>query len=44
MLLDILLAVLIVGCLSLIGVIYTVVNILIDLVHGLLDPRLWEQL
>jgi peptide/nickel transport system permease protein len=28
----------------LIGVIYTVVNILTDLVHGLLDPRLWEQL
>jgi peptide/nickel transport system permease protein len=27
-----------------IGVIYTVVNILTDLVHGLLDPRLWEQL
>jgi peptide/nickel transport system permease protein len=28
----------------LIGVIYTIVNILTDLVHGLLDPRLWEQL
>src|SRR5580700_8131521 len=28
----------------LIGVIYTFVNILTDLVHGLLDPRLWEQL
>jgi peptide/nickel transport system permease protein len=28
----------------LVGVIYTVVNILTDLVHGLLDPRLWEQL
>jgi peptide/nickel transport system permease protein len=28
----------------LIGVVYTVVNILTDLVHGLLDPRLWEQL
>jgi peptide/nickel transport system permease protein len=28
----------------LIGVVYTVVNIVIDLVHGLLDPRLWEQL
>jgi peptide/nickel transport system permease protein len=28
----------------LIGVVYTIVNILIDLVHGLLDPRLWEQL
>jgi peptide/nickel transport system permease protein len=28
----------------LIGVIYTVVNILTDLVHGLLDPWLWEQL
>jgi len=28
----------------LIGVIYTVVNILTDLVHGLLDPRLREQL
>jgi peptide/nickel transport system permease protein len=28
----------------LIGIIYTVVNILTDLVHGLLDPRLWEQL
>jgi peptide/nickel transport system permease protein len=27
-----------------IGVIYTVVNILTGLVHGLLDPRLWEQL
>jgi peptide/nickel transport system permease protein len=28
----------------LIGVVYTIVNILTDLVHGLLDPRLWEQL
>jgi peptide/nickel transport system permease protein len=28
----------------LIGVVYTVINILTDLVHGLLDPRLWEQL
>jgi peptide/nickel transport system permease protein len=28
----------------LIGVVYTVVNILTDLVHGLLDPRLWEEL
>jgi len=28
----------------LIGVIYTVVNILVDLIHGLMDPRLWEQL
>jgi peptide/nickel transport system permease protein len=28
----------------LVGVVYTVVNILTDLVHGLLDPRLWEQL
>jgi peptide/nickel transport system permease protein len=28
----------------LVGVIYTAVNILTDLVHGLLDPRLWEQL
>ena len=28
----------------LIGVIYSIVNILTDLVHGLLDPRLWEQL
>jgi peptide/nickel transport system permease protein len=28
----------------LIGVVYTVVNILTDLAHGLLDPRLWEQL
>src|ERR1051325_771177 len=28
----------------LIGVVYTVVNILTDLVHGWLDPRLWEQL
>jgi peptide/nickel transport system permease protein len=28
----------------LIGVIYTIVNILTDLAHGLLDPRLWEQL
>jgi len=27
----------------LVGVVYTVVNILIDLVHGWLDPRLWEQ-
>ena len=27
----------------LIGVVYTLVNILIDLVHGWLDPRLWEQ-
>jgi peptide/nickel transport system permease protein len=27
----------------LVGVIYAVVNILTDLVHGLLDPRLWEQ-
>jgi len=26
-----------------IGVVYTLVNILIDLVHGWLDPRLWEQ-
>ena len=28
----------------LIGVIYAVVNILVDLVHGLIDPRLREQL
>jgi peptide/nickel transport system permease protein len=28
----------------LIGVVYTLVNILTDLVHGWLDPRLWEQL
>jgi peptide/nickel transport system permease protein len=28
----------------LIGVVYTIVNIVTDLVHGLLDPRLWEQL
>ncbi len=28
----------------LIGVVYAVVNILVDLVHGLLDPRLREQL
>jgi peptide/nickel transport system permease protein len=28
----------------LIGVIYTAVNILTDLAHGLLDPRLWDQL
>jgi peptide/nickel transport system permease protein len=28
----------------LIGVVYTIVNILTDLVHGWLDPRLWEQL
>jgi len=28
----------------LVGVIYTAVNILTDLVHGLLDPRLREQL
>jgi peptide/nickel transport system permease protein len=27
-----------------VGVVYTVVNILTDLVHGLFDPRLWEQL
>jgi peptide/nickel transport system permease protein len=27
-----------------IGVIYALVNILVDLVHGLIDPRLWEQL
>ena len=27
----------------LIGVVYTLVNILIDLIHGWLDPRLWEQ-
>jgi peptide/nickel transport system permease protein len=27
----------------LIGVVYTIVNILTDLVHGWLDPRLWEQ-
>ena len=28
----------------LVGVIYAVVNILVDLVHGLIDPRLREQL
>jgi peptide/nickel transport system permease protein len=28
----------------LIGVVYAVVNILVDLIHGLIDPRLWEQL
>lgn len=28
----------------LVGVVYTVVNVLTDLVHGILDPRLWEQL
>jgi peptide/nickel transport system permease protein len=28
----------------LIGVIYALINILVDLVHGLIDPRLWEQL
>jgi peptide/nickel transport system permease protein len=28
----------------LIGIVYTIVNILTDLVHGWLDPRLWEQL
>jgi peptide/nickel transport system permease protein len=27
-----------------VGIVYTIVNILTDLVHGLLDPRLWEQL
>ena len=27
----------------LVGVIYTAVNILTDLIHGWLDPRLWEQ-
>jgi peptide/nickel transport system permease protein len=28
----------------LIGVVYTLVNILIDLIHGWLDPRLWAQM
>ncbi|HEX3952695.1 MAG TPA: ABC transporter permease [Stellaceae bacterium] len=28
----------------LVGVVYTIVNLLTDLVHGWLDPRLWEQL
>jgi peptide/nickel transport system permease protein len=28
----------------LIGVIYAVTNIITDLVHGLIDPRLWDQL
>ena len=32
------------GVLVLIADIYAIVNILTDLVHGLLDPRLWEQL
>jgi peptide/nickel transport system permease protein len=27
-----------------IGVVYVTVNVLVDLVHGLIDPRLWEQL
>ena len=27
-----------------VGVIYAIVNILVDLVHGLLDPRVAEQL
>ena len=27
----------------LIGVIYAIVNILVDVVHGLVDPRLREQ-
>ena len=27
-----------------IGVVYITVNVFIDLVHGLIDPRLWEQL
>ncbi len=27
-----------------VGVIYAVINILVDLVHGLLDPRVAEQL
>jgi peptide/nickel transport system permease protein len=27
-----------------VGVVYTIVNILTDLIHGCLDPRLWEQL
>jgi peptide/nickel transport system permease protein len=27
-----------------VGIVYTIVNIVTDLVHGLLDPRLWEQL
>ncbi len=28
----------------LVGVIYAAVNILVDLLHGLIDPRVWEQL
>ena len=28
----------------LVGVVYSVVNILVDLVHGLIDPRVAEQL
>jgi peptide/nickel transport system permease protein len=27
-----------------IGVVYVTVNVFVDLVHGLIDPRLWEQL
>ena len=28
----------------LIGVIYAVMNIIADLVHGMIDPRLWDRL
>jgi peptide/nickel transport system permease protein len=28
----------------LIGVVYAVVNIIVDLIHGLIDPRVAEQL
>jgi peptide/nickel transport system permease protein len=27
-----------------IGVVYVIVNVFVDLVHGLIDPQLWEQL
>jgi peptide/nickel transport system permease protein len=34
----------ILGVTVVIGIIYAAVNILVDLVHGLVDPRLREQL